>query len=131
VDRDEVEEGLKVQATCAVRVRRQQSLITLRRRFVKILTHGDPEVSPSRGHHHDARTNLIVVVIEVRQPVRLAALPVRLARDDDRDVGLDSRKQSTQVDVGLGGDVGRGPGAHQRPLAVAHLKRIPVQMNEF
>jgi hypothetical protein len=58
MDRDEVEEWLQIQAACAVGVCRKQSRITAWRRLVKVLSHCDPEVSASGGHHHDAGTDL-------------------------------------------------------------------------
>ena len=110
MDRDEVEEWLQIQATCAVGVCRKQSRITARRRrLVKVLSHCDPEVSASGGHHDDAGTDLTIVIVKERQPVWLPALPVRLIGHDDGDVGLDSWKQATEVDVGVRGDIGRDP----------------------
>ena len=57
---------------------------------MEVLSHGDPEVSTSGGHHHDAGTDLTIVVVKERKPVGLPALPIRLVGDDDGDVGLDA-----------------------------------------
>ena len=75
---------------------------------MKVLSHRDPEVSASGGHYHDAGTDLTNVIVEERQAVGLPALPVHVIGDDDGDVGLDSRKQATEVDVRVRGDIGRG-----------------------
>src|SRR5580704_3559057 len=106
MDRDEVKEWLQIQATCAVRVCRKQSRITARRCVVNVLPDRDPEISASRGHHHDAGTDLTSVIVEERQPVWLPALPVPLVRHDDSDVRLDAGKQRTEVPVGARGDLG-------------------------
>jgi hypothetical protein len=57
---------------------------------VKVLSYRDPEVSSSSGHHHDAGTDLTIVIIKERQPVWLPAFPVRIVDHHDGDVGLDS-----------------------------------------
>lgn len=66
---DEVEEGLEVQAACAVGVGREEPPEAAWRRCTKVLPDCHPEVPASGGHHEDARTNLTVVVREERQPL--------------------------------------------------------------
>ena len=54
-----------------------------------------------------------------------------MGRDDDGDVRLKCCEQATEIDVGVRGDIGRGPRAHQRSIAVADLNRITTQLRKL
>ena len=71
------------------------------------------------------------IISEERQPVGELARPVRLVGHDDGDLWLDCRKQATEVGIGVSGDIGRGPGPHQRSIAVAHLEGIALQLRKL